>query len=88
MVHLKEPLLVIGKSSLCSGVSVLYGPLPYVQCHIIVNKNVLNVSLNKTFPSFHYIISLSGQCSTTGVTEAVVCTIMSVGCCIYGKSYS
>ena len=27
------------------------GPLPYVRRHITVNKNVLSVSLNKTFPS-------------------------------------
>ena len=30
----------------------LNGPLPYVQRHITVNKNVLSASLNKTFPSF------------------------------------
>ena len=30
----------------------LNGPLPYVRCHITVNKNVLSASLNKTFPSF------------------------------------
>ena len=29
------------------------GPLPYVRRHITVLKNVLSVSLNKTFPSFH-----------------------------------
>ena len=30
----------------------LNGPLPYVRRYITVNKNVLNVSLNKTFPFF------------------------------------
>ena len=42
MVHIKEPLLLIGKSSLCGGSGFLYrylnGPLPYVPCHITVNK--------------------------------------------------
>ena len=28
------------------------------------------------------LISRSSQCSTTGVTKAVVCTILSVGWCI------
>ena len=57
MVHIKEPLLLIGKSSPFSADSsflsrYLNGPLPYVRRHITVNKNVLIVSLNKTFPSF------------------------------------
>ena len=30
----------------------LNGRLPYVRRHVIVNKNVLNASLNKTIPSF------------------------------------
>ena len=30
-------------------------------------------------------ISRSSQCSTTGVTKAVVCAILSVGCCIYER---
>ena len=30
------------------------GPLPYVRCHITVNKNVMSVLLNKTFPSFPF----------------------------------
>ena len=34
---------------------VASGPLSYVQHHIIINKNVLSVSLNKTFLSFHVI---------------------------------
>ena len=57
MVHIKEPLLLIGKSSPCSGGSrflshYLNGTLPYVRCHITINKNVLSASLSKTFPSF------------------------------------
>ena len=30
MMHIKEPLLLIGKSSLCGGRGFLSGPLPYV----------------------------------------------------------
>ena len=37
MVHIKENLLLIDKSSLCGG-SYLSGPLPYVLRHITVNK--------------------------------------------------
>ena len=55
MVHIKEPLLLIEKSSpCCDDIGILLslsGPLPYVQRHIIVNKNVLRASLNKPFPS-------------------------------------
>ena len=42
MVYIKESLLLIGKSSPCSGGSMspvsLSGPLPYVWCHITINK--------------------------------------------------
>ena len=42
MMHIKEPLLLIGKSSICGGSGFpLYcpsGPLPYVQRHITVNE--------------------------------------------------
>ena len=57
MVHIKEPLLLIGKSSLCGGsgfllsLSVWYFticPTPY---------NVLSTSLNKAFP---FLSSLFG----------------------------
>ena len=52
MMHIKEPLLLIGKSSPCSGGSgVFNGSLPYVQSHIAVNKNMLGVSLNISFLS-------------------------------------
>ena len=57
VVHIKDPLLLIGKSSPCSGSSgYLNGPLPYVWHNITVNKNLLSASLNKTFPSFFYKI--------------------------------
>ena len=42
MMHIKEPLLLIGKSSLCAAAGFLSrylsGPLPYVGRHITVNK--------------------------------------------------
>ena len=42
MMHIKEPLLLIGKSSPCGGcrfpLSLSEGPLPYVRRHITVNK--------------------------------------------------
>ena len=42
MVHIKDPLLLIEKCSLCgaSGFLSRYlsGPLPYVRCHITVNE--------------------------------------------------
>ena len=41
MMHIKEPLLLIGKSSPCGGsgfpIHYLIGPLPYVWCHITIN---------------------------------------------------
>ena len=59
MVHIKEPLLLIGKSSLCGGSGFplshyLSGPLPYVRRHITVNKMCWSASLNKTFPFFSF----------------------------------
>ena len=56
MVHIKYSLLLIKKSSLCIGGTgffsgYLSGPLPYSQCHIIIN-NVLCASI-KHFLSFH-----------------------------------
>ena len=56
MVHIKEPLLLIDKSSLCGGSgfpfslsewSLTICPMPYNRKY-----NVLSASLNKTFPSF------------------------------------
>ena len=41
IVHIKEPLLLIGKSSSCGGSGFplyLSGPLPYVRLHITINK--------------------------------------------------
>ena len=56
MMHIKEPLLLIGKSSQCGGSgfplslsewSSTMCPTPYNR-----NKNVLSASLNKIFPPF------------------------------------
>ena len=56
MVHIKEPLVLVGKCIPCGSRGFLSryvnGPLPYVRRHITVNKNVMSASLNKTFPSF------------------------------------
>ena len=47
MVHIKEPLLLIGKSSyvVAAGFLSRYlnGPLPYVRRHITVNNHVQNI---------------------------------------------
>ena len=54
LVHIKEPLLLIGKSSPCGGGSgFLFSLSEWAICgHITVNKNVLSVSVNKKCPSF------------------------------------
>ena len=59
MVHIKEPLLRIEKSSPCGGFLSRYpnGPLPYVRRHITVNKNVSSASLNKRFPISHKVVA-------------------------------
>ena len=63
MVHIKEPLLLIGKSNPCGGSgfplslsewSFTICPMPY-NC----NKNVLSASLNKTFTPFLHFTSES-----------------------------
>ena len=73
MVHIKEHLLLIGKSS-PYGVSgfppSLSDSLPYDQLHITITK------MCSVLPS------CSSQCSMTGVTKAMVCVILSVGWCI------
>ena len=45
MVHIKEPLLLIGKSGFLF--RCLSGPLPYVQCHMKCVECII-----KTIPSF------------------------------------
>ena len=56
MMHIKEPLLLIGKSSLCggSGFPLSLSEWSFTICVTPYNRkeNVLSASLNKTFPSF------------------------------------
>ena len=56
MVHIKEPLLLIEKSSLCggSGFPLSLSEWSFTICLTPYNRklNVLSASLNKTFPSF------------------------------------
>ena len=51
MVHIKEPLLLIGKSSQCGG-SGLPISLSEWSLTICLTPYVLSAALNKTFPSF------------------------------------
>ena len=56
MVHIKEPLLLIGKSSLCGGsrYPLSLSEWSFTICLTPYNRklNVLSASLNKTFLSF------------------------------------
>ena len=56
MMHIKEPLLLIGKSSPCggSGFPLSLSEWSFTICLSPYNRkqNVLSASLNKTFPSF------------------------------------
>ena len=57
MVHIKEPLLLIGKSSLCGGSGFPFSLSEWslTICLTPYNRkeNMLSASLNITFPSFH-----------------------------------
>ena len=60
-VHIKDPLLLIGKSSLCFGCSRFYLLLSEWSFTIRLTpyshkQNMFSASLNKTFPSFLFII--------------------------------
>ena len=54
MMHIKEPLLLIGKSSPCGGSGFPFSEWSFTICVTPYNRkyNVLSGSLNKTFPSF------------------------------------
>ena len=56
MMHIKEPLLLLGKSSPCggSGFPLSLSEWSFTICPTPYNRkeNVLSASLNKTFPSF------------------------------------
>ena len=59
MVHIKEPLLLIEKSSRSSGGSgfpLSLSEWSFIICTMAYNyKNVVSASLNKTFPPFFVI---------------------------------
>ena len=56
MMHIKEPMLLIGKSNLCSGngFPLSLSEWSFTICVTLYNRklNVLSASLNKTVPSF------------------------------------
>ena len=56
IMHIKEPLLIFGKSSLCggSGFPLSLSEWSFTICLMPYNRkwNVLSASVNKTFPSF------------------------------------
>ena len=66
MMHIKEPLLLIGKSSPCggSGFPLSLFEWSFTICLTQHNRtlNVFSAPLNKTFPSFH-----TQQCCTNYV---------------------
>ena len=61
IVHIKEPWLLLGKSSPC-GDSGFPLSLSEWSSTICPTPNVLSASLNKTFPSFHYQLCNSVTC--------------------------
>ena len=65
MIHIKEPLLLIGKSSLCgSRFPLSLSEWSFTICLTPYNRklNVLSVLLNKTFPS--HLLTLTSETST------------------------
>ena len=66
MVHIKEPLLLIEKSSPCggSGFPISLSEWSFTICLTPYNrkKNVLSASLNKTFPSFTLPVFAAVRC--------------------------
>ena len=63
MMHIKEPLLLIGKSSLCGGIGF---PLSLSEWSFTIYLTpyncVLSASLNKIFPSFLPKCKLTNVC--------------------------
>ena len=82
MMHIKEPLLLIGKSSSrgCSRFLLLLSEWSFSICHITVNKNVLSALLNKIFAcrlwdldlDDNYVLSLDGH-SSYDQNETIIC---------------
>ena len=71
MVHIKEPLLSIDKSSLCGSSGFPFSLSEWSLTICLLDRSFMGWT--------HYAIFRSSQCSTTGVTKAVVCVILSVG---------
>ena len=57
---------------------------PGVDCSLHVDDFQISSDITHCLrmPSLHWAVSRSSQCSTAGVTKAVVCAILSVGWCI------
>ena len=73
MMHIKEPLLLIGKNSPCgcSGYPLSLYDWFFTICLKPYNRtNVLSASLNKTFPSLFF--NLLSYCSTGAVTNSIL----------------
>ena len=68
MLHVKEHLLLIGKSS------------PYGGSRFPLSLSEWSITICST--PYNSAIFRSSQCSMTGVTKAMVCAILSVGWCI------
>ena len=78
MVHIKEPLLLIDKSSLCGGIGFPFSLSEWslTICLTPYNRrwNVLSASLNKTFLSLSLSLSVSLSLSLS-VCFLVVCVV-------------
>ena len=63
MVHIKEPLLIIGKSSPCggSGFRLSLSEWSFTICLTPYNRNKMCASLNKTFPFFPFLSAYLGN---------------------------
>ena len=66
MVHIKDPLLLIGKSSPCNSSSrfplLLSGSLPYFQCYITITSNVLSALLIQQMAAYTIMLWLCCKC--------------------------
>ena len=81
IVCIKEPLLLLGKSSSCSDGNGFLLLLSFpLSCSSVVRAFAHGAIGRGIDPSWwtHWAISRSSQCPTTGVTKAVVCVILSV----------
>ena len=75
MVHIKEPLMLIRKSSLCGGSGFPFSLLEWSLTICLTpykhKGNVLSASLNKTFPSF-LSISVAHVVAAAGLFSCLV----------------